>query len=134
MLDLLVALGLTLVVSAMAAPTASKIVSNYQLRAATDQLAMEIGKARIRAVGQGVFSRVRITEGGYVVETSEDGSTYTIVDGPFDLQEGWSISVEGNHPTFSRTGLTAAPASISVGGNSLYRTLHVNVLGRVTAS
>lgn len=132
LLELLVVLGLTMVVALIAAPATSELRNHYRLRATADQITGEISKARMHAVGQGVFTRVRFTDGGYVVESSEDGSTYTTTAPPFALPAG--MSIEASNPTFGRTGLASSPVHIFLEQNNSRTTLFVNVLGRVTES
>jgi len=130
-MDLLTAIGLMAIIGAIAMPAVSELSKHYQLRATADQLAFEISRARMRSVGQGVFSRVRILPHGYVVETSDDGSTFEVVGGPFDLPSGLSLGTETTGVTFGRTGLAPAPVTIALGQNNAQTVLHVNILGRV---
>ncbi len=104
-MDLLTTIGLMAIIGAIAVPAVSELRNHYQLRASADQLAFEISKARMRSVGQGVFSRVRILPHGYVVETSDDGGTFKVVGGPIDLPSGLHLSTETTGVTFGRTGL-----------------------------
>ncbi len=132
LLELLVVLGLTAIAATIAVPATSELRSQYQLRALADEIALEISKARMQAVARGVFTRVRFTDVGYIVETSEDGYTYTSVGTPHHLPTG--LSVEAMDTTFGRTGLAASPVTISLEQNDSKQTLSVNILGRVTTS
>ena len=132
--ELLVGVGILSMATAIAVPALTELRTMYQVRATADSIAGEISKARMRSVGQGVISRVRILDSTYVVETSEDGTTFQAVEGPFTVPEGLSLAITGQSPRFGRTGIAPNPVTISIGQNQMQRTLHMNVLGRVTSS
>lgn len=134
--ELVTVIGLCSVLSAALVPVASTIVGHHRLQAATRQLSFEIARARMQAVGQNAFVRIRLVDGGeYVRERSSDGVTF-VADGlPIALPSGQTVSTgESGMPTFNRQGLAASSSTLVVSGPAGQRTLSVNVLGRVTAS
>ena len=134
--ELVAVIGLCSVLSAALVPVASTIVGHHRLQAATRQLGFEIARARMQAVGQNAFVRIRLVDGGeYVRERSSDGVTF-VADGlPIALPSGQAVSVgETGMPTFNRQGLAASSTTLVVSGPAGRRTLSVSVLGRVKVS
>jgi prepilin-type N-terminal cleavage/methylation domain-containing protein len=133
-LELLVVLGLTAIVASIAVPATSQLRGYYQLSTTADQIALQIGKARMRAVGQGVVTRLRFADGRYFLEASDDGIYFTAFDGPYALPAGLTVVSNDTGPTFGRTGIASSPVTISIERNNSQKTLFVNVLGRVKSS
>ncbi len=69
--DLLLVIGLTMVVGAMAVPAMRSTIRNYRLAASADRLAAELNAARVSAVSRGTTYRLDIS-------TSQ--KTFRIVD------------------------------------------------------
>jgi Tfp pilus assembly protein FimT len=134
-MELLVGVGMLSVVTAAAVPVTGDILGMYQLRASTDQLAFEISRARMQAIAQNVFVRVRIDERGYVRERSTDGVSFVADDAVVSLPVGMKASVSGGgSPTFSRSGLAPTSTTITLAKGSASKTIWVNIVGRVNAS
>jgi prepilin-type N-terminal cleavage/methylation domain-containing protein len=135
LIELLVGIGLACVLAGVSVPVASSLMANYQLNCAADRVAFEIARARMQAVGQNVFVRLRVEGSSLVRERSQDGATYE-VDGVVELPDGVEIGTgeEGYGPTFSRSGLAPHGTTMVVANRMGKKTLYTSVLGRVTIS
>jgi len=135
LIDLLVAIGIAGIFAGIAVPVVSSVKANYELRSATDRVAFEIARARMQAVGQNVFVRLRVEGGCLVREHSQDGATYA-VDDVVELPSGVELDAgpDGFGPTFSRSGLAPQATTMVVTNPRGRKTLYTNVLGRVTVS
>ncbi len=136
LLELLSVLAMMSVVALVAVPKAAEFTGQYQLVAATDQLAFEISRARMQAVGQNAFVRIRLTNTGFVRERSTDGGvTYVADDVPVELPSGIKANAgDTGTPAFDRNGLTTKATTITLTWKSTSKTIRTNVLGRVTVS
>jgi Tfp pilus assembly protein FimT len=134
--ELIAVVGLCGLLSAAMVPVASVIVGHHRLQAATRQLSFEVSRARMQAVGQNVFVRIRlIGTDQYVRERSADGVAF-VADGlPLSLPTGQQVTAgETGTPVFNRQGLAPASTSLFVSGPAGQHTLSISVLGRVTVS
>ena len=132
--EMVTAVGLTTICSLVALPNASKILDQYRLIAAASQLSFEISRAHMQAVGQNLFVRIRMLDaGGYVREYSNDNVTFT-QDGPCTQFPAGLVVRTGSSgaPSFNRGGLATAATTIMLSNGSGYKTVHTNILGRVT--
>ena len=136
LIEMLSVMAVMSVVALIAVPKAADFTGQYQLLAATDQLAFEITRARMQAVGQNAFVRIRLTEEGYVRERSTDGGiTYVNDDVPVELPSGIEATAgDGGTPSFNRNGLAPAATTITLMRGSTKKMIRTNVLGRVTVS
>jgi Tfp pilus assembly protein FimT len=95
LVELVVALEFGAILGLMAVPNVGALVAKYQLMGASNQLGFDIARARMQAVGQNRFARIKMQSATqYVRETSTDGTT-------------WSNRVTTNLPA----GITATPTS-----------------------
>lgn len=137
MSELLVAMVIGGILSATAVPSMSSLKASYDLSAATNQLAFEITRSRMQAVGQNKYTRVRrLNSGVYARESSADGNTYTI-EAMTTLNSGIALSVgDSGNPTFNRNGLAASATTYTltkqIGGRQFTKIVSINSLGRVT--
>ena len=132
--EMLTAVGLTTICSLVALPNAGRLLEHYRLMAAANQLSFEISRAHMQAVGQNMFVRIRMLDAGqYVREYSKDNVTY-VQDGPTNqLPAGLAVTTGSTGtPSFDRSGLAAAATTITLSNESAYKTVHTNILGRVT--
>lgn len=134
--DTLTALALTAIIGAVSTPVASRLYRHYTFQNTTRNLAFEITRARMQAIGQNVFMRIRfVGSGEYVRERSTDGVSYNQEGATIDLPSstfGYTIGQVG----FNRQGLANDGAwlvLIDYAAES-YSVLYSNVLGRVTTS
>ncbi len=136
-MDVLAAMALVAVLSAIAVPGFKDLGDQYRLASATNQVAYEIGRARMQAIGQHASMRLRPVDGSsYVRERSTDGgTTWTQVEPPYPLPYGVRISTgTSGGPSFNRNGIAGAATTISVSNSRGTKTVSVNLLGRVTIS
>ena len=134
--ELIAVVGLCSLLSAAMVPVASVIVSHHRLQAASRQLSFEVARARMQAVGQNVFVRIRLVgTDQYVRERSADGTTFVGDGPPVSLPAGQQVTAgETGTPVFNRQGLAATSTTLFVSGPAGHKTLSINVLGRVTVS
>ncbi len=134
--EMITAVAVAGILAAVAAPVASKLVNRYRLSTATSQLAFEIARARMQAVGQNGFIRLRLEGGTYVRQRSVDGVNYVQEGVVMELPSGVVAEVvyPSSGPSFNRQGLAPASTIIVLHNGAGYKTLYTNVLGRVTTS
>ncbi len=134
--ELIAVVGLCSLLSAVLVPVASVIVGHHRLQAASRQLSFEVSRARMQAVGQNVFVRIRLVAvDQYVREHSSDGVSFVSDGPPVSLPAGQQVTAgETGAPTFNRQGLAATSTTLFVSGPAGSHTLSINVLGRVTMS
>ena len=95
LVELVVVLEFGAILGLIAVPNVGALAAKYQLMSASNQLGFEIARARMQAVGQNRFARIKMQSATqYARETSTDGNT-------------WSNRVTTNLPR----GVTAAPTS-----------------------
>jgi hypothetical protein len=122
-----------MVLSMVAAPLANTYLERYELTSSAEQLAFEIHRARMQAVAQNLYVRIRVTSGSYVREESSTGVTYTASDTAVDLPDGLTISAgDAGGPRFNRNGIANATTSITISNGDTYKTVRTNLVGRVT--
>jgi len=136
LLDTITAVALGGVVMAMAAPAASRLLNQYRLRGAASQIAFELTRARMQAVAQNKYVRVRFPgDGTYVLETSQDGGNYAAYTEAIDLPDGVSLAEGGNiSMTFNRQGFVQNNTSLVIHNSNGQRTISMNSIGKVTES
>lgn len=130
-LELLVALGLVSVVSLVAVPEASQLFRQYQFAVAVNQLAADLSIARLQAVAQSRFVRVRfLGSSSYVIERSSDGVSFTQYGATIPLPS--RIGGSGTGPTFDRSGLPNQAVTMSLTDGRVVRLVRVNIVGGVS--
>jgi Tfp pilus assembly protein FimT len=130
-IEMVVAIGLSLAVSAIAVPSGSKLFRQYQFGSAINRLASDMARARIQAVAQNRFVRVRfLDQTTYTFERSTDGVTFSQYGGQIKLPP--SVTASGGGPTFDRSGLPAAVTTMSLTDGSVSKGVRVNVVGSVS--
>ncbi len=134
LIETVVVVGFLAIVLSVGVPQTSVVMRQYRLVGTTDQLAFEINRARMRAVGQSVLIRIRFAEGvRYRLERSTDGVTF-VQDGPWtQLPAGITVSGDPG-PTLNRRGLALSSATQVVSNGFASKTIRTNLLGRVTIS
>jgi Tfp pilus assembly protein FimT len=134
--ELIAVVGLCSLLSAAMVPVASVIIGHHRLEAASRQLSFEVARARMQAVGQNVFVRIRlIGTDQYVRERSADGVTFVDDGLSVSPPAGQQVTAgETGTPVFNRQGLAPAGTTLFVSGPAGRHTLSISVLGRVTVS
>ncbi len=133
-MEVLVAIGVAAILTAVAAPNLSGFQSQYRLSGVSNQIAFDIGRARMQAVGQNVSMRVVLVGGtGYRFERSSNGTTF-IPDGvTVRLPSGVRIWGDTS-TTFTRTGIATAPTTINITTAAGTKVIRTNVIGRVSVT
>jgi prepilin-type N-terminal cleavage/methylation domain-containing protein len=136
--EILTAVVLVALLAGIAAPNLSALAVRNQLDGATQQLAFDLSRARMKAVGENVFCRVRMgnTDAGavYWLETSEDGLSYALASSLKHLPKGIRFAgLPSQVPRFNRLGLTPTTSNISLtNAHEQSRLITVSTIGRVT--
>lgn len=132
LMEMLVTIGIMAVVAAVGTPLASTFYDRYEFTATTEQLVFEINRARMQAVAQNRFVRIRLDDGYYVREQSTDGISFTAADVPVELPDGYSVyaGVTGT-PSFNRNGLANSTTYLTLQKGADLKTVRTNVVGRV---
>ncbi|MFQ5665052.1 MAG: GspH/FimT family pseudopilin [Candidatus Binatia bacterium] len=132
--EALVAISLASVVSLTALPVANEYVQQYQLVGAANTVAFDIARARMQAVGQNMFIRIRFLDAQhYVRERSPDGVAFTQDGAPSALPSGVSAQTPPV-TTFNRNGMALLATTITLTNGESSKVLRTNILGRVTIS
>ncbi len=135
LIEAVVAVALAGVIGAVAAPMASSYVKQYRIIGAANQLAFEIARTRMQAVGQNVSLRVRFTgSSSYLRERSTDGgASWTQVEVTTTLPSG--VYAQTSPPiAFNKNGVATIATSVMLSNGETTKTIRTNVLGRVTIS
>jgi Tfp pilus assembly protein FimT len=134
MTEALVALAISGIVCLIAVPSASSYMRQYRLVGATDQIAFDIARARMQAIAQNVFVRIRFQDPGhYVRERSTDGITYALDDVSSVLPSGITAP-EAPTTIFNRNGVAAAATTVLVTDGRTTKRIDTNILGRLAIS
>lgn len=131
-------IGTSALLAAIALPSASTLLQQYQLFATANELAGEIGRARIQAVAQNRFVRVQLDGVIFCRQTAAAAS------GPWSPtsceQASETIRLPGSMvaavstapPTFNRNGTAETSSLIRLVNPLGEKSLLVNILGGVT--
>ena len=134
LIQLTVALGMAGVLSATAAPVTGEYLRQYRLSSASGEVAFDLARARMQAVAQSAFVRIRFPDAThYVRERSTNNVTFTADGAVLALPNGVSAS-GASAITFQRNGMIPATVSLTLSNGHSSKTLKTNVLGRVTTS
>lgn len=126
----MVSMSILSLVAYSALPSGGKLLKKYALGSAVEQVASEAAKARMQAVGQNKFMRLRFFEDStYALEQSTNGTTYTQIGTKQKLPKGIQVTATQS-PTFNRRGLAAVPTTISVSDGQQVKSVRVDLLGQ----
>jgi prepilin-type N-terminal cleavage/methylation domain-containing protein len=137
LVELLVAVMVGVVLTAVAAPRLSSFRAQFQLAGDARAIAVQLQRAKMKAVAENAFCRLTFFTGGtYSRQCSPDGVTFTPDGSEMNLgSSSRFVNTLGGlpQPTFNRLGTATADTSVTV-SNSLgqRKSVRVNVLGRVT--
>jgi Tfp pilus assembly protein FimT len=136
LVDTIAAVALSGIVLTMAAPVTSSLLNQYRLRGAASQIAFELTKARMQAVAQNMFVRVRFPgDGTYILESSQDGGSYSASSPVIRLPNGVNLAQGTNVAmTFNRQGFVQNNTPLVIQNSNGARTISMNSIGRVTES
>lgn len=131
--EMVIVIALSSVTAASVVPVASTILNHHRLQTASREVAFEIARARMQAIGQNSFVRI-VLEGNtrYARERSTDGATW-VRDGSFrQLPRGVTLAAgDTGTPRFDRQGIGASSTVLTVSGSAGTKVLFTSILGRV---
>jgi Tfp pilus assembly protein FimT len=139
LVDVLAAVVLTAILSAVAVPQLCAVRAQFDLQSSARAIVVDLQRARMKAVGENGFCRVVFdASGSYVRQCSADGVVF-VDDGPVTYLPMGTAFVNAPdalpQPTFNRLGTAAGDASITVSNRLRQRKeVRVNALGRITIS
>ncbi len=135
--ELLTAMGLAAILFAVAAPQLPMYWAQLELSGSAKQIAIDLQRARMKAVAENAFYRLAFSpDGTYVRQSSTDGGVTYVNDGtavvlPLGIQLTGSLP----RPTFNRLGTATADAAVTlqnvVGAT---KTIRINTMGNTTIS
>jgi len=134
MLEVLTAMAVVAVLLSLASPQLSAFQAQYRITSGARQVAIDLQRARMKAVGENAFCRVMFYgDGTYVLQSSVDGVTFVTNGAGMRLPEGISFVGTLPQPTFTRLGTLTAPGSLSL-TNTLGQTkaVQINLFGKIT--
>ncbi|MBI3785534.1 MAG: prepilin-type N-terminal cleavage/methylation domain-containing protein [Deltaproteobacteria bacterium] len=147
LVELLTGLAIVSIVAAIALPGFSSLTARYQLTQGAHRVAFEVGRARMKAIGENAYIRVRFTNAtssnpapnqqgaAFWLEKSTDSGANYLADGATQyLPNGTAFnSIPSAYLVFTRQGLTSQAASISIRNSTgSTKTISVTTMGRVT--
>lgn len=128
---------LMIVVGLIAAPRLGTYMQQYRLLGSSNQLQFEIHRARMQAVGQNTYVRIKfLGHTQYARQISSDGSTWTTdTGGTTTLPAGITADPDDGSIAFDKRGMTTANSTITM-TNSVQKTktITTNPIGRATVS
>jgi Tfp pilus assembly protein FimT len=129
---MVVALSIAGVVASMAVPSSGALLDRYRFSSALSQFKMDVTRARMQAIGQNRFVRIKSKSSGYVREVSTDGVSYTQVGATEELPKGVAIQF-GSYggPAFNRQGIASTATVMVISNSQGWKVVVVNVLGRL---
>jgi prepilin-type N-terminal cleavage/methylation domain-containing protein len=144
LVELLTALSVLALVAAIGYPQLAAYNIQYKLSAAANQLAFELARARMKAIGENVYTKMTFGTvvsnqfgygTGYQLSKSDDGVTYTAVmgqGGPTRLPSGVTVYAFPGQVTFTRQGLASSAVTLwLVNENSQWKLVTMNSVGKV---
>jgi type II secretion system protein H len=134
LIEMLVVTAVMAVVASIAVPSAVRLVAIYQLSGAVNDVAFEINRAKMQAVSQNTFVRLVVKDGGTLYRQTAPSSSGSWTDATGFVRLPRNTSASGTGPTFGRNGLASSGGVIEVRNGAGAKTVHYNILGRVTIS
>jgi Tfp pilus assembly protein FimT len=133
--ELLIVLQFSAILGVIAVPKVNAFFAEYQLVSAADELAFDIARARMQAVGQNQYVHIkRVSQTQYTRETSTDASNWTNSVNT-TLPRGATFVTSSAEVRFDKRGLATVNNSITVkNNNNQQKTIATNPIGRVTIS
>ncbi len=135
--ELLTAMGLAAILFAAAAPQLPMYWAQLELSGSAKQIAIDLQRARMKAVGENAFYRLVFNaDGTYVLQSSTDGGVTFVNDGmavvlPLGIQFTGTLP----RPTFNRLGTATADAAVTLQNVSgATKTIRINTMGNTTIS
>jgi prepilin-type N-terminal cleavage/methylation domain-containing protein len=133
LVELVVVVALAAIIGLIAVPKVSVLYAEYQLMSASGQLAFDVVRARMQAVGQNRFVHIKMLNSTqYACESSTDGSNW-LNRVTTNLPKGVTSSTTSAEVRFDRRGFPTVNTSITVRNTiSQTKTISTSLIGRVT--
>jgi len=132
LLQLLLALELSTVVAVVGAPNVFGAYANYQVKSLSGQLGFDIVRARMEAIGQNRYVRIRILSSTqYVREVSSDGSTWT-KEATRTMPNGVTLGWATAEVRFDKRGFGTVTNLMWVISGTRYKFIWTSVIGTIT--
>ncbi len=135
--ELLTAMGLAAILFAVAAPQLPMYWAQLELSGSAKQIAIDLQRARMKAVGENAFYRLVFNaDSTYVRQSSTDGGVTYANDGmavvlPFGIQFKGTLP----RPTFNRLGTATADATVTLqNAIGATKTIQINTMGNTSIS
>lgn len=135
-IEVLTSMALATVLMTIAVPQLPALWAQFQIGGAARAIAIDLQRARMKAVGENAYCRVVFSsEGSYVWQSSADGTTFTTSGAAVWLPNGVSFLGTLPTPTFNRLGVLSDGTAVTI-TNSIgqTKTVQVNILGKITIS
>jgi Tfp pilus assembly protein FimT len=136
-LEVVIASGLAIILLGIALPNFTTLGSAYNLRQATQQIATEFQKTRMRAIARNARYRFTYNASNRTYTIAREASPGTFVtEYSNQLPAGITVGTISTTPIFDGRGMLNATTSIPVTaqGGTHTRTVTINVLGQVSFS
>jgi len=140
LVETLTVLVIFAVTSMIALPSLGRLLQHYRLSNATNQVAFEIGRARMQAVAQNRAVRVRAEADTHQVcrqfrnTTSGQWAPATCSEATDFINLSGETVVTGTFPEFDRTGQANSAVTLVVQNSAGQMRIRVGILGRVSLS
>lgn len=133
LVPVIIALQIATVVALVGAPQVGNYVARFRLNGTANQLAFDIARARMQAVGRNRIVRIRmINSTQYTRSVSTDGTTWTTLE-TTTLPRGVTTTTAGAEVRFDRRGFATVTTPISLlGATRTTKTVTTSPIGRVT--
>jgi Tfp pilus assembly protein FimT len=136
-LEMLTAMGLSAILLTIAVPRFVQLKGPYVLRQASQQMAGEFQKTRMRAIARNQRYRFQYssTNATYSIDREQSPGSW-VTESRGQLPTGATVTWPNTTPIFDTRGMLNQTASIpvAVAGYSSTKTVTINVLGNVTIS
>ena len=142
LVELVTAVGVVAIVAAVGVPQLAAYNAQYRLTSAARQLAVDLTRARMKAIGENLYVRVQFGSNNvgtlgqgntYQLAVSNDGTTYTNFGQPVALPSGVSFYALPSQVSFNRQGFASAPTTVwAYNYRYQWRVVTLNSLGKAT--
>lgn len=132
-LELMVAIGIAMVVLAIAVPSFITWLPTLRLSSAARQVATDLQVARMKAISQNTKYRMNfVTTTSYRIE-KYDGTVFNAESGPFALPDGITTTAGALASEFQPRGTANTTTTVTLQNvSNATKTVQIAVVGRVT--
>jgi Tfp pilus assembly protein FimT len=133
LVELIITMQFMALAGLIAAPKMSTFFAEYQLQAGSRQVGFEIARARMQAIAQHRYVRIKmVSSTQYARQTSSDGSSWTN-ELTTKLPSKVTASTTSAEVRFDKRGIATVNNSVILtNGISQVKTVATNMVGRIT--